>query len=212
MYFRKIQNKNCNVVAFFLFFFFAIFFSLRLHVKMHDLWVKIVFNYVSLWCYRKGDDIQKLSVIETLPSLLAGDAQSCISRLMPKMQQTLPTASTEFHVAASTTFKTILEKRLVSHSTFTQTFLQSILNSLDSRDPGKTGCNFLFHWLSCGAIKISVYLNIYIYLLSRCSCMAGDLTRCDRVTTRGSHKARGELEKQKKWYPEKKSKIVYSSY
>ncbi|XP_043276579.1 serine/threonine-protein phosphatase 4 regulatory subunit 4-like isoform X2 [Venturia canescens] len=83
----------------------------------------------------KGEDIQKLSVIQTLPSLLAGDAQSCISRLMPKMQQTLPTASTEFHMAASTTFKTILEQRLVSHSTFTQTFLQSILNSLDSRDP-----------------------------------------------------------------------------
>ncbi|KAK0172362.1 hypothetical protein PV328_005690 [Microctonus aethiopoides] len=82
----------------------------------------------------KGDDIQKLSVIQTLPSLLAGDPQTCIQRLMPKMQQTLPTASTEFHVAASSTFKTILEQRLVSHSTFTETFLQSILNSLDSRD------------------------------------------------------------------------------
>ncbi|XP_053596607.1 serine/threonine-protein phosphatase 4 regulatory subunit 4-like isoform X4 [Microplitis demolitor] len=82
----------------------------------------------------KGDDIQKLSVIQTLPSLLVGDPQTCIQRLMPKMQQTLPTASTEFHVAASSTFKTILEQRLVSHSTFTQTFLQSILNSLDSKD------------------------------------------------------------------------------
>ncbi|XP_024945736.1 serine/threonine-protein phosphatase 4 regulatory subunit 4 isoform X2 [Cephus cinctus] len=51
------------------------------------------------------------------------------------MQQTLPTASTEFHMAASSTFKTILEQRLVNYATFTQTFLQSILNSLDSRDP-----------------------------------------------------------------------------
>ncbi|XP_015605533.1 serine/threonine-protein phosphatase 4 regulatory subunit 4 isoform X4 [Cephus cinctus] len=83
----------------------------------------------------KGDDIQKLSVIQTLPSLLAGDAQSCITRVIPKMQQTLPTASTEFHMAASSTFKTILEQRLVNYATFTQTFLQSILNSLDSRDP-----------------------------------------------------------------------------
>ncbi|XP_046747135.1 serine/threonine-protein phosphatase 4 regulatory subunit 4-like isoform X3 [Diprion similis] len=51
------------------------------------------------------------------------------------MQQTLSNASSEFHMAASSTFKTILEQKLVNPSTFTQTFLQSILNSLDSRDP-----------------------------------------------------------------------------
>ncbi|XP_015126876.1 serine/threonine-protein phosphatase 4 regulatory subunit 4 isoform X1 [Diachasma alloeum] len=83
----------------------------------------------------KGDDIQKLNAIQTLPILLAEDPQTCIQKLIPKMQQTLPNASTEFHVAASSTFKTILEQKLVSPSTFTQTFLQSILNSLDTRDP-----------------------------------------------------------------------------
>uniref|UniRef100_A0A0C9REH0 PPP4R4_0 protein n=1 Tax=Fopius arisanus TaxID=64838 RepID=A0A0C9REH0_9HYME len=83
----------------------------------------------------KGDDIQKLNAIQTLPILLSEDPQTCIQRLIPKMQQTLPNASTEFHVAASSTFKTILEQKLVSPSTFTQTFLQSILNSLDTRDP-----------------------------------------------------------------------------
>ncbi|XP_012275461.1 serine/threonine-protein phosphatase 4 regulatory subunit 4 isoform X4 [Orussus abietinus] len=83
----------------------------------------------------KGDDIQKLSVIQTLPNLLATDAQSCITRVLPKVQQTLQFASTEFHVAASSTFKTILEQRLVSHTIFTQTFLHGILSSLDSRDP-----------------------------------------------------------------------------
>lgn len=86
---------------------------------------------------RKGDDYQKLSVIHNLPSLLATDTQSCMSRVVPRMQQSLPTASTEFHLAASSTFKTILEQKLVSHNVFSQTFLQSILNSLDSRDPGK---------------------------------------------------------------------------
>ncbi|XP_053987768.1 serine/threonine-protein phosphatase 4 regulatory subunit 4-like isoform X3 [Hylaeus volcanicus] len=83
----------------------------------------------------KGDDFQKLSVIHNLPSLLATDTQSCMSRVVPKMQQSLPTASTEFHLAASSTFKTILEQKLVNHNVFSQTFLQSILNSLDSRDP-----------------------------------------------------------------------------
>ncbi|XP_018370848.1 PREDICTED: serine/threonine-protein phosphatase 4 regulatory subunit 4-like isoform X6 [Trachymyrmex cornetzi] len=83
----------------------------------------------------KGDEIQKLSVIQNLPSLLATDTQSCMSRVVPKMQQSLATASTEFHIAASSTFKTILEQKLVSHNVFSQTFLQSILNSLESRDP-----------------------------------------------------------------------------
>ncbi|EGI61308.1 Serine/threonine-protein phosphatase 4 regulatory subunit 4 [Acromyrmex echinatior] len=84
---------------------------------------------------RKGDEIQKLSVIQSLPSLLATDTQSCMSRVVPKMQQSLATASTEFHIAASSTFKTILEQKLVSHNVFSQTFLQSILNYLESRDP-----------------------------------------------------------------------------
>lgn len=87
--------------------------------------------------HRKGDEIQKLSVIQSLPSLLATDTQLCMSRVVPKMQQSLATASTEFHIAASSTFKTILEQKLVSHNVFSQTFLQSILNSLESRDPGK---------------------------------------------------------------------------
>ncbi|KAG7202029.1 hypothetical protein KM043_004713 [Ampulex compressa] len=83
----------------------------------------------------KGDEIQKLSVVQSLPGLLAADTQSCMLRVVPKMQQSLAGASTEYHIAASATFKTILEQRLVSHSIFSQTFLQSILNSLDSRDP-----------------------------------------------------------------------------
>nr|XP_012225356.1 PREDICTED: serine/threonine-protein phosphatase 4 regulatory subunit 4-like isoform X4 [Linepithema humile] len=83
----------------------------------------------------RGDEIQKLSVIQSLPSLLVTDTQSCLSRVVPKMQQSLATASTEFHIAASSTFKTILEQKLVSHNVFSNTFLQSILNSLESRDP-----------------------------------------------------------------------------
>ncbi|XP_033325944.1 serine/threonine-protein phosphatase 4 regulatory subunit 4 isoform X4 [Megalopta genalis] len=83
----------------------------------------------------KGDEFQKLSVIQNLPSLLQTDSQSCMSRVVPKMQQSLATASTEFHIAASSTFKTILEQKLVSHNVFSQTFLPSILNSLESRDP-----------------------------------------------------------------------------
>ncbi|XP_061928571.1 serine/threonine-protein phosphatase 4 regulatory subunit 4 isoform X6 [Apis cerana] len=84
---------------------------------------------------RKGDEIQKLNFIQTLPNLLATETESCISRVIPKLQQSLATASTEFHIAASTTFKTILEQKLVNHNVFSRTFLQSILDSLEKRDP-----------------------------------------------------------------------------
>ncbi|XP_034188374.2 serine/threonine-protein phosphatase 4 regulatory subunit 4 isoform X2 [Osmia lignaria lignaria] len=84
---------------------------------------------------QKGDEIQKLNFIQTLPNLLATDTESCMTRVIPKVQQSLSTASTEFHIAASSTFKTILEQRLVSYNVFSRTFLQSILNSLEKRDP-----------------------------------------------------------------------------
>ncbi|XP_017788028.1 PREDICTED: serine/threonine-protein phosphatase 4 regulatory subunit 4-like [Habropoda laboriosa] len=84
---------------------------------------------------QKGDEIQKLNFIQTLPSLLATDSESCMTHVIPKVQQSLATASTEFHIAASSTFKTILEQKLVNHNVFSRTFLQSILNSLEKRDP-----------------------------------------------------------------------------
>ncbi|XP_017885898.1 serine/threonine-protein phosphatase 4 regulatory subunit 4-like isoform X3 [Ceratina calcarata] len=84
---------------------------------------------------RKGDEIQKLNFIQTLPNLLVTDTEACITRVIPKVQQSLATASTEFHIAASTTFKTILEQKLVNHNVFSRTFLQSILSSIDKRDP-----------------------------------------------------------------------------
>lgn len=66
--------------------------------------------------------------------------------------QGLPSASAEFHLAASSTFLTILEKKLVHPRTFTQTFLQGILSSIDSRDPG--------------ADKLLLYIFRYTYISS----------------------------------------------
>ncbi|XP_035725608.1 serine/threonine-protein phosphatase 4 regulatory subunit 4-like isoform X4 [Vespa mandarinia] len=106
-------------------------------LKKHSLDIKLEEKPIerALHLLTKGEEIQKLSVIQNLPNLLATDAQSCMSRVVPKMQQILPTASTECHIAASSTFKTILERKLISHSIFSQTFLPSILNSLESHDP-----------------------------------------------------------------------------
>jgi hypothetical protein len=66
--------------------------------------------------------------------------------------QGLPSTSAEFHLAASSTFLTILEKKLVHPRTFTQTFLQGILSSIDSRDPGTD--------------KLLLYIYTYMYISS----------------------------------------------
>lgn len=58
--------------------------------------------------------------------------------------QTLPNASKEFHIAASNSILSILEKNLLNTNTFTQTFLQSILVSIDSKDPGNNSNIFIY--------------------------------------------------------------------
>ncbi|KDR15998.1 Serine/threonine-protein phosphatase 4 regulatory subunit 4 [Zootermopsis nevadensis] len=86
-------------------------------------------------CEPVGEEVQRLSVIHSLPFLLTEDEPQCMQKVLSKVQQVLPSASVEFHLAASSTFLMILEKKLVHPRTFTQTFLQSILSFIDSRDP-----------------------------------------------------------------------------
>ncbi|XP_071440680.1 serine/threonine-protein phosphatase 4 regulatory subunit 4-like isoform X5 [Hetaerina americana] len=87
-------------------------------------------------CEPVGEDVQQLDVVQSLPMLLRGDdAEQCMQQVVPHVQQALPTSSMEIQIAASNTFLSILEKELVHPTTFTQTFLQSILSSIDSTDP-----------------------------------------------------------------------------
>ncbi|GFG30947.1 hypothetical protein Cfor_04044 [Coptotermes formosanus] len=79
-------------------------------------------------CELDADEVRRIAVIHALPFLAAADQPQCV-------QQVLSGASAEFPLAASSTFLTILEKKLVHPRTFTQTFLQSILSTIDSRDP-----------------------------------------------------------------------------
>uniref|UniRef100_A0ABD2VXY8 Serine/threonine-protein phosphatase 4 regulatory subunit 4 n=1 Tax=Trichogramma kaykai TaxID=54128 RepID=A0ABD2VXY8_9HYME len=83
----------------------------------------------------KGSEIQKLNVIETLPQLLSEDVQLCVNHVLPKIQQLLPGAAAEIHVAASLIFRQILDQRLCSHALFAEHLLPIVLGSLDSREP-----------------------------------------------------------------------------
>lgn len=82
-----------------------------------------------------GEELQRLNMVEALPRLFSGRDPECIDKMVPKLQQALPGDGAEFHMIASSTFRTILEQKLVPPSVFTQTFLASIVACIDSRDP-----------------------------------------------------------------------------
>ncbi|KAL1121949.1 hypothetical protein AAG570_003357 [Ranatra chinensis] len=82
-----------------------------------------------------GEEVQRLSVIQSIPDLLAINSTECIEKIVPKMQQALPTGSTEYHMLASQTIKTVIQKNLIPMDTFIETFLHPILASMDNRDP-----------------------------------------------------------------------------
>lgn len=84
-----------------------------------------------------GQEVQRISVIHNLPDLLR-DTEShdeCMRRVVPKVREVLHLAQTEMQVAASSAFLQILQKNLVPVQNYSQTFLQTILNSVDSKDP-----------------------------------------------------------------------------
>ena len=53
-------------------------------------------------------------------------------------------AQAEMQLAACTAFLQILQKQLVPLHNYTQTFLQTILVAIDSRDPGTCLCHVAF--------------------------------------------------------------------
>ncbi|KAI4469357.1 protein phosphatase 4 regulatory subunit 4 ppp4r4 [Holotrichia oblita] len=81
------------------------------------------------WLFRKGDDIQKLSIIQALPQLVRIDQHATFSRIVPKIQQELPKASSEFQVTTSQIFRVLIEKELPVN------LLGAVIQGVDSRDP-----------------------------------------------------------------------------
>ncbi|KAJ8919708.1 hypothetical protein NQ315_006236 [Exocentrus adspersus] len=87
----------------------------------------------SLFILTKGDDLQKISVIQALPSLLATDNNGTITRILPKIQQELPTSSSEFHIVTSKIFKILIQMNLPIN------LLRPVLQGIESKDPMVSG-------------------------------------------------------------------------
>ncbi|XP_066254685.1 serine/threonine-protein phosphatase 4 regulatory subunit 4-like [Euwallacea similis] len=77
----------------------------------------------------KGDDLQKLSVIGSLPELLKYDQTGTVSKIIPKIQQELPNSSSEFNLAVSRMFNILM------HMDIPVNLVPQVLQGIENRDP-----------------------------------------------------------------------------
>ncbi|XP_066151407.1 serine/threonine-protein phosphatase 4 regulatory subunit 4-like [Euwallacea fornicatus] len=77
----------------------------------------------------KGDDLQKLSVIGSLPELLKYDQKGTVSKIIPKIQQELPKSSSEFNLAVSRMFNILM------HMDIPVNLVPQVLQGIENREP-----------------------------------------------------------------------------
>ncbi|XP_017777798.1 PREDICTED: serine/threonine-protein phosphatase 4 regulatory subunit 4-like [Nicrophorus vespilloides] len=76
-----------------------------------------------------GDDIQKISIIQSLPQLCSMDQASTYNRVIPKIQHDLINGSSEFQISTSRVFKSLIEtKSNIS-------LITSVVQGVDAKDP-----------------------------------------------------------------------------
>ncbi|XP_070181609.1 serine/threonine-protein phosphatase 4 regulatory subunit 4-like [Littorina saxatilis] len=89
----------------------------------------------AVYLLSSGQEVQRISVITALPNLLKENNAECMRRVVPKVREVLYVAQQDMQLAASTAFLQILQDKLVPLQNYAQTFLQTILTSVDSKDP-----------------------------------------------------------------------------
>ncbi|BES91762.1 protein phosphatase 4, regulatory subunit 4 [Nesidiocoris tenuis] len=98
-----------------------------------------------------GDEVQKMSVVNSLPELLTEDRSSALNNLMPKTLQCLSGGSTEYHVAMSASILIVLKDRVVPLQMFIDNFLQVVLQNMDHKDMtvANAWCDVLIEAIQC---------------------------------------------------------------
>lgn len=101
--------------------------------------------FVLFIVYRNGDELQKMSVMEQLASLLeTEDRNQVIDNLLPSVNKLLGDASIEIHFSASITFLQILQENIVPLNIFEQIFLRLIIHNLETENQSKIDSIALF--------------------------------------------------------------------
>ncbi|XP_076441962.1 serine/threonine-protein phosphatase 4 regulatory subunit 4-like isoform X2 [Babylonia areolata] len=89
----------------------------------------------AVYLLSSGQEVQRISVITTLPSLLRDNKEECMKRVVPKVREVLHVAQQDMQLAAAKSFLKILQDKLVPLEVFTNTFLKTIVSCVDSKDP-----------------------------------------------------------------------------
>lgn len=82
-----------------------------------------------------GQEVQRLSVLSSLPELLKENYDMCFRRIIPKIREVVRVATIETQRVAGAVFLEILQRNLVPIQTYSQTFLPTVLLGMDNRDP-----------------------------------------------------------------------------
>ncbi|XP_041831405.1 serine/threonine-protein phosphatase 4 regulatory subunit 4 isoform X2 [Melanotaenia boesemani] len=81
-----------------------------------------------------GQEVQRVSVISNLPSLVRQNPAETFRRVVPKVREVLNGASVEIQLAAAASFLTILQDDIILIHTHTYSILKTVLLHLNHRD------------------------------------------------------------------------------
>ncbi|CAD5119828.1 DgyrCDS8411 [Dimorphilus gyrociliatus] len=105
-----------------------------------------------------GHDLQRVSVVSSLPTLFQERPEECKRRVFPKVKELLHVGDEELQMTASNCFKTLLTKQILSHGQWVQSILPCVFIGLDNKTIEITEI-----WLETLLIAIDV-LNIDVLL------------------------------------------------
>ncbi|XP_026163997.1 serine/threonine-protein phosphatase 4 regulatory subunit 4 isoform X2 [Mastacembelus armatus] len=82
-----------------------------------------------------GQEVQRVSVISNLPSLVRQNPAETFRRVVPKVREVLNGSGAEIQLAAAASFLTILQDDIILIHTHTYSILKTVLLHLNHRDP-----------------------------------------------------------------------------
>ena len=92
-------------------------------------------NHFSFF-YRNGQEIQKISTIDSLDSILKEESPGCLKDILPLVRDSLNIKSRELQIAGATVLCRLLRKQFLESKKFVEIFLDHVLIEFMSGDIG----------------------------------------------------------------------------
>uniref|UniRef100_A0A1A7YBU1 Protein phosphatase 4, regulatory subunit 4 n=2 Tax=Iconisemion striatum TaxID=60296 RepID=A0A1A7YBU1_9TELE len=93
----------------------------------------------AIYLLSMGQEVQKVSIISNLPSLVRQNPAETFRRVVPKVREVLTGAAAEIQLAAATSLLTILQDDIILIHTHTFSILKTVLLHMNHRDPVVSG-------------------------------------------------------------------------